>query len=173
MARSHRAQGPVTRRGFLKGAATVAAGTAALSNGSVTDAVAGQGSGGSAAPVPPLSAAQLERDAGNLRPPAAIRPGQRAVIRPGSDLMVQVLRDLGIEYVAGNPGSSFEGIQESIINYGMNDIEFITALHEESAVAAAHGYAKAEGRPMATLLLPDCGHAPHRVGDDPRTHHPT
>lgn len=51
-----------------------------------------------------------------------------------------------------NPGSSFEGLQESVINYGRNDMEFITALHEESAVAAAHGYAKAEGRPMATLL---------------------
>ncbi len=155
MARSHRAQGPVSRRGFLKGAATVAAGTAALSNGSVTDAVAGQGSGGSAGPAPPPSAAQLERDAGNLRPPAAIRPGQRAVIRPGSDLMVQVLRDLGIEYVAGNPGSSFEGLQESIINFGNppNRMpEFITALHEESAVTMAHGYGKAIGKPMCAVL---------------------
>jgi benzoylformate decarboxylase/acetolactate synthase-1/2/3 large subunit len=51
-----------------------------------------------------------------------------------------------------NPGSSFEGLQESIVNYGKNDIELITALHEESAVAAAHGYAKAEGRPMVALL---------------------
>jgi len=66
--------------------------------------------------------------------------------------MVDALKSVGIQFVMANPGSSFEGLQESIINYGRNDIEFITALHEESAVAAAHGYAKAEGKPMATLL---------------------
>jgi thiamine pyrophosphate-dependent acetolactate synthase large subunit-like protein len=66
--------------------------------------------------------------------------------------MVDALRSVGIQFVMANPGSSFEGLQESIVNYGQNDIEFITALHEESSVAAAHGYAKAEGKPMAALL---------------------
>jgi thiamine pyrophosphate-dependent acetolactate synthase large subunit-like protein len=69
--------------------------------------------------------------------------------------MVQTIRELGIEYVAANPGSSFEGLQESFINYGNppNRMpEFITALHEESAVTMAHGYAKAEGKPMLALL---------------------
>ena len=69
--------------------------------------------------------------------------------------MVQTIKDLGIEYVAANPGSSFEGLQESFINYGNppNQMpEFITALHEESAVTMAHGYAKAEGKPMLALL---------------------
>src|SRR6266513_4149528 len=69
--------------------------------------------------------------------------------------MVQVLRDLNIEYVALNPGSSFEGLQESVINYGNppNRMpELITALHEESAVTMAHGYGKATGVPMAALL---------------------
>jgi thiamine pyrophosphate-dependent acetolactate synthase large subunit-like protein len=78
-----------------------------------------------------------------------------SVDKPGSDLMVDALRALGIEYVASNPGSSFEGLQESIVNYGdpPNELpEFITALHEESAVDMANGYAKAEGRPMAVLL---------------------
>ena len=76
-------------------------------------------------------------------------------MRPGSDLMVQVLKDLGIEWVAANPGSSFEGIQESIINYGNPPNvkpEFITALHEESSVTMAHGYGKATGKPMCALL---------------------
>jgi thiamine pyrophosphate-dependent acetolactate synthase large subunit-like protein len=79
----------------------------------------------------------------------------RTITRPGSDLMVQTIRELGIEYVAANPGSSFEGLQESFINYGNppNRMpEFITALHEESAVTMAHGYAKAEGKPMLALL---------------------
>jgi hypothetical protein len=52
-------------------------------------------------------------------------------------------------------GSSFEGIQESLINYGNPPNvmpEFITALHEESAVTMAHGYGKATGKPMCALL---------------------
>ena len=56
---------------------------------------------------------------------------------------------------AANPGSSFEGLQESFINYGNppNKMpEWITALHEESAVTMAHGYAKAEGKPMLAML---------------------
>ena len=148
----------VNRRRFLKGAATAAAGAAALATHiPVAEAEAAQRApadaqaGGAPAPTP----AQIERDGGNVRPPATARPVQRAVIRPGSDLMVQVLKDLGIEYIAGNPGSSFEGLQESVINYGNppNKMpEFITALHEESAVTMAHGYGKATGLPMAALL---------------------
>src|SRR5215216_2631690 len=96
----------VNRRGFLKGAATAAPVAA-------TDAEAAQRGGGEGnAPAPPPTAEQVSRDAGNVRP-ASAHPGGRAVKRPGSDLMVQVLRDLGVEYVAANPGSSFEGLQES------------------------------------------------------------
>jgi thiamine pyrophosphate-dependent acetolactate synthase large subunit-like protein len=63
--------------------------------------------------------------------------------------MVDVLKTLGFEYVAANPGSSFRGLHESIINYGGNKSpELITCMHEESAVAMAHGYFKAEGKPM-------------------------
>lgn len=150
----------VGRRGFLKGAAAGA--TALVTNippfeaESVTAAQATPSQTGTAvdpreaaSPIPSPTAQQLARDAGTASPPA-IPP--RTVRRPGSDLIVDALKSVGIQFVMANPGSSFEGMQESIINYGMNDIEFITALHEESAVAAAHGYAKAEGRPMATLL---------------------
>jgi thiamine pyrophosphate-dependent acetolactate synthase large subunit-like protein len=147
----------VNRRRFLEGAATAAAGAAALVTHIPASADAAQRAPGAvpegAAPAP--TAAQIERDGGDVRPPATAGPAQRAVIRPGSDLMVQVLRDLGIEYIAGNPGSSFEGLQESIINYGTppnRTPEFITALHEESAVTMAHGYGKATGIPMAALL---------------------
>jgi acetolactate synthase-1/2/3 large subunit len=72
--------------------------------------------------------------------------------RPGGDFMVDVIKSLGFEYVSSNPGSSFRGIHESIVNYGGNAApEFLTCCHEESSVAMAHGYFKAEGKPMAVL----------------------
>ena len=142
--------GSLNRRGFLKGAA---AGAAASAASLVTDTpqAAAQGGASTAAAVPAPTQEQVARDAAAVRPPVSVR----AVQRPGSDLMVQVLKDMELEYVAGNPGSSFEGLQESFINYGNppNKMpEFITALHEESAVTMAHGYGKAEGKPMIALL---------------------
>jgi acetolactate synthase-1/2/3 large subunit len=142
----------IGRRGFLKGAAAGAAAMVTTTAPLVEAQVQRAGSAstppdGAPAPTP----AKLDREAGNVRPPAAVR----TITRPGSDLMVQAVRDLGIEYAVANPGSSFEGLQESFINYGNppNKMpEWITALHEESAVTMAHGYAKAEGKPMLALL---------------------
>jgi acetolactate synthase-1/2/3 large subunit len=72
--------------------------------------------------------------------------------RSGSDFMVDVLKTLDLEYVCSNTGSSFRGLQESIINYGGNaKPEFLTCCHEESSVAMAHGYYKVEGKPLAVL----------------------
>jgi thiamine pyrophosphate-dependent acetolactate synthase large subunit-like protein len=66
--------------------------------------------------------------------------------------MLDVLKSIGFEFVCANPGSSFKGLHESLINYGGNrDPEFITCCHEESAVAMAHGYAKIEGRPLCVF----------------------
>ncbi len=79
--------------------------------------------------------------------PRAVRPGY------GSDLIVDVLRDLGIEYAALNPGATFRGLHDSIVNYGGNrSPELIQCCHEEIAVAVAHGYAKAAGKPMAAIV---------------------
>ncbi len=70
----------------------------------------------------------------------------------GSDVMVDVLRGLGLRYVALNPGSSFRGLHDSLVNYGGDEIEMIEVPHEKIAVALAHGYAKACGEPMAVIL---------------------
>ncbi len=145
MSRGDDPSAAVDRRAFLTGAAG-----AALAAGTVPV----QGAQASPAPAPAVAAptqAQLEREAGS----AALTLPPRAVNRCGSDLQTQVLKELGIEFVAGNPGSSFEGIQESIVNYGSPPNvmpEFITALHEETAVDMANGYGKAEGRPMCAML---------------------
>src|SRR5215470_17767321 len=67
----------------------------------------------------------------------------------GSDYMADVIKSLGIEHVACNPGNLFRGLHESLINY--LKIDWHTCTHEEASVAMATGYAKIEGKPLLTL----------------------
>jgi acetolactate synthase-1/2/3 large subunit len=128
----------VDRRKFLKGAAA----------GGVASLVAG---------ATPVRAGQVEaaRSASASMLPKEMDPSHvevQTTDRSGSDFMVDVLKSIGLEYISSNPGSSFRGLHESIINYGGNNSpEFITCCHEESSVALAHGYSKIEGKPMGVL----------------------
>jgi len=71
----------------------------------------------------------------------------------GSDLMVDVLDAMGAQYVFINPGSSFRGIHDSLVNYhGNRQPEIVLATHEMSAVAMAHGYFKATRRVPVCIL---------------------
>jgi benzoylformate decarboxylase/acetolactate synthase-1/2/3 large subunit len=72
--------------------------------------------------------------------------------RYGSDVMVDAIKACGFPYIALNPGSSYRGLHDSLVNYGGNDPEIITCNHEKLAVGIAHGYAKATGQPMAVIL---------------------
>ncbi len=122
-------RGPVGRRRFLRNAA---AGAAAIV----------------AAPSTSATAQQVQGQDGTT----AARTDVYSTDKPGSDFMVDVLKSLGFEYVAANPGSTFRGIHESFINYGNNKTpELLTCCHEESSVAMAHGYAKIEGKPMMVM----------------------
>ncbi|MGH3665685.1 MAG: thiamine pyrophosphate-binding protein, partial [Egibacteraceae bacterium] len=63
-----------------------------------------------------------------------------------SDLAVDLLRRLGCRYVPLNPGSSFRGLHDSLVNHGGNQHpQLLLCLHEEIAVSMAHAYAKATG----------------------------
>jgi acetolactate synthase-1/2/3 large subunit len=66
--------------------------------------------------------------------------------------MVDALRALGLRYAALNPGSSFRGLHDSLVNHGGNAPELLICPHENLAVGLAHGYAKAGGGPMAAIL---------------------
>ncbi len=136
----------IDRRKFLKGAAAGAAALAAIP-ASASSQPAEVSRAATAQPMP--------------KEPETAVPAELEVLtenRSGSDFMIDVLKSLGIEYVASNPGSSFRGLHESVINYGGNkNPEFITCCHEESAVAMAHGYSKIEGKPMAVFLHSDVG----------------
>ena len=70
-----------------------------------------------------------------------------------SDLVVDLLHRLGVEYVTLNPGATTRGLHESLVTYGGNVApEVITCSHEEVAVAMAEGYYLATGKPQATLV---------------------
>jgi len=128
---------PVDRRVFIKHAV---AGAAALTS---TPAIAGV----------QASVAQ--------GPAAATEPAQGSAVREaevltqdssGSDYMLDVFKSLGLDYVCANPGSSFRGLHESVVNHGGNsNPEMITCCHEESSVAMAHGYFKVEGKPLGVF----------------------
>ena len=75
-----------------------------------------------------------------------------------SDVIANLLRDLPLEFVALSPGSSFRGLHESIVNVLGNDRpEILLCLHEEHAVAIAHGYAKVTATPMGVLVHANVG----------------
>lgn len=131
------------RRRFLKG---VAVGVASLT----ATPVNAQGS--SAETVKSgISVPSSNRIAAESGPVSVVPP--QIVKDPAADFMTDVFKKFGFPYVATNPGSSFEFLHESLINYGNNTMpELLTCLHEEIAVGMCHGYAKAEGKPIMALL---------------------
>src|SRR5215813_1361412 len=135
----------VGRRQFLTG--LVAAGAAtAMTPGAVrgADDVAQNAPRAPSALRPSAKAAEAETE----------NPRELARVKgiPGSDFMVDVIKTLDIKYAPSNCASSFRALHESMINYGENKSpEYITCMHEESAVAMAHGYFKVAGKPLMSL----------------------
>ena len=126
----------LSRRGLLKGATM--AGVAAVSAPRETRAQAQPHPTG---PITPAPNPAMESG----------RPPEMPIVQgsSGSDYMADVIKSLGIEHVACNPGTSFRGLHESLINY--LKIDWHTCLHEEASVAMANGYAKIEGKPLLVL----------------------
>ena len=75
-----------------------------------------------------------------------------------SDVAAEMLRRLGIRYVAQNPGSSFAGLHDSIVNYlGNRQPTMLLCLNEQVAVAIAHGFAKVNNEPMGVIMHSNVG----------------
>ncbi|MFI4903286.1 MAG: thiamine pyrophosphate-binding protein [Burkholderiales bacterium] len=86
------------------------------------------------------------------------QPATPATTRWGSDLITDLLRALDVEFVALTPGASFRGLHDSLVNHlGNARPAMLLALHEEHAVAIAHGYARVTGRPLAVALHANVG----------------
>jgi thiamine pyrophosphate-dependent acetolactate synthase large subunit-like protein len=109
-----------------------------------------------------------QRESANKMPPAR-DPTLAAIDRPvlaggvnaagfGSDVVADALRALDIPYIALNPGASYRGLHDSLVNYlGNERPQMLLCLHEESAVAIAHGYAKVTGKAMAAAVHSNVG----------------
>jgi thiamine pyrophosphate-dependent acetolactate synthase large subunit-like protein len=86
----------------------------------------------------------------------------------GSDAIAAMLRALDLPYVCLNPGASFRGLHDSLVNFlGNERPQIVLVLHEEHAVSIAHGYAKITGRPLGAIVHSNVGlmHASMAVFD--------
>jgi thiamine pyrophosphate-dependent acetolactate synthase large subunit-like protein len=91
---------------------------------------------------------KLERPAGFDQP----QPGW------GSDIAAAMIQAVGMKYVALNPGASYRGFHDSLVNFNGNQgPQMLLCLHEDHAVSIAHGYAKAADEPMACVLHSNVG----------------
>ncbi len=79
-----------------------------------------------------------------------------------SDVIVDLIKQYEFPYIALNPGASYRGLHDSLVNYGENQPPMLLCNHEKIAVQIAHGYAKASGKPMMAIVHNVVGllHAP-------------
>lgn len=76
----------------------------------------------------------------------------------GSDVAARMLRLCGFKYAALNPGASYRGLHDSLVNHlGNRDPGMLLCLHEDHVVGIAHGYAKATDEPMAAIVHSNVG----------------
>ena len=129
------------QKGALAGAALVGAPAAAAAQAAAPQAAATP----AAQAPPPLTHAVESAEPEDVQ---VLGDNERA----GSDYMIDVFKSLGFEYFFANPGSSFRGLHESLLNHGGNTApELITCTHEENSVAMAHGFYKVDGKPIAVM----------------------
>ena len=87
-----------------------------------------------------------------------IPEGDRPALKWTSDVAAEMLKRLGIEYIALNPGASYRGLHDSLVNYlGNRDPQMLLCLNEDHVLSIAHGYAKASDKMMACALHSNVG----------------
>ncbi|WIY27666.1 acetolactate synthase 3 large subunit [Parasedimentitalea psychrophila] len=68
----------------------------------------------------------------------------------GAKMVIQALKDQGVDTVFGYPGGAVLPIYDEI--FQQNDIQHILVRHEQGAVHAAEGYARSTGKPGVALV---------------------
>ncbi len=76
----------------------------------------------------------------------------------GSDVIAAALREQNVPYACLNPGASYRGLHDSLVNYlGDTNPKMIVCMHEEHAVSIAHGYAKVTDQPLIAIVHSNVG----------------
>src|SRR5688500_13345370 len=75
--------------------------------------------------------------------------------RRGRDILLDVLRSEGVRHVFGNPGSTELPLIDALA--AADDLDYVLALQEATAVGMADGYAQATGRPAFLNLHTSAG----------------
>ena len=76
----------------------------------------------------------------------------------GSDSIANCLRSMGIPFLALNPGASYRGLHDSLVNHlGNENPQMLLCLHEEVAISIAQGFAKASGKMMGAVVHSNVG----------------
>jgi thiamine pyrophosphate-dependent acetolactate synthase large subunit-like protein len=110
--------------------------------------------------TPPQAATARVNSAADPAVAALERPTPAGANAPsfGSDVIAEALRSLDVPYIALTPGASYRGLHDSIVNYlGNTKPQMLLCLHEEAAVAIAHGYAKVTGKAMVSAVHSNVG----------------
>ena len=68
----------------------------------------------------------------------------------GAEILVQCLKEEGVEYLFGYPGGAVLHIYDAL--YKQDDVKHILVRHEQAATHAADGYARSTGKPGAVLV---------------------
>ncbi|BBL71640.1 acetolactate synthase 3 large subunit [Methylogaea oryzae] len=68
----------------------------------------------------------------------------------GGEILIQCLKDEGVEFIFGYPGGSVLHIYDAL--FKQDDVKHILARHEQGATHAADGYARATGKPGVVLV---------------------
>ncbi len=68
----------------------------------------------------------------------------------GAEIVVQALKDEGVEYVWGYPGGAVLHIYDAV--FKQDEVRHILVRHEQAATHAADGYARATGKPGVCLV---------------------
>ena len=108
--------------------------------------------------APPASSSALKKDPDISTVERLSVPYSTNAPAFGSDVVAEALSALEIPYISLNPGASYRGLHDSLVNFlGNEQPQMLLCLHEEAAVAIAHGYAKVTGKAMAAAVHSNVG----------------
>jgi len=89
--------------------------------------------------------------------PDTAKPGSNVRVW-GSDVIAAAIREQGFPYVCLNPGASYRGVHDSLVNYLGNETpKMLVCLHEEHTIGIAQGYATVTDQPLAAFVHSNVG----------------